>query len=340
MLILIDGERTVADLEQIFGAGKVEQTLAALESQGFIQQRVALPPAPLAAPVPPSAPKTTPARSAPPAAAVAAAGPATVMRPPTLHMAAPPTLAAHAALPERRGFPVATVGTLGVVVVALALAGAYLLFGRTLVPAAPTVASTTVESAPSPILRPEPPPAPAPVTPPPVRVEQRRPEATRLPAPVPPAAVDAAKANAPAPRPAPPAETKAEPRTEAKAEPPVAPPAPAAPPKDDTSAQESSKATAAESKAEPAKPAGPTALKVRNRVIPVLSKRARRAGVDRGTLTVRLHVSAEGTVARVEVINANPPQVYDSEIQRTLEQWTFEPPGAPAQTNVEFDFKP
>jgi TonB family protein len=87
-------------------------------------------------------------------------------------------------------------------------------------------------------------------------------------------------------------------------------------------------------------PPAPPVLHPRERTMPVLSRRARRDGIDSGQLVVRLHVTEQGTVSTIDVVKASPPQVYDSEIQQTLKKWTFDPPGVPVVTNVEFSFKP
>jgi TonB family protein len=87
-------------------------------------------------------------------------------------------------------------------------------------------------------------------------------------------------------------------------------------------------------------PATPVALHGRNRPLPSLPKRARRADVTTGRAVVRLHVTAAGTVDKVELVSAKPAQVYDDQVAATLMQWTFDPPGQETQTTVELDFKP
>ena len=96
--------------------------------------------------------------------------------------------------------------------------------------------------------------------------------------------------------------------------------------------------------ARPASPVPPAAstspqLHPRERTMPVLSRTARRAGIDSGQLVVRLHVSPRGTVESVDVLKANPREVYDSTIEQTLKKWTFDPPGVPVESTVEFEFK-
>jgi TonB family protein len=92
----------------------------------------------------------------------------------------------------------------------------------------------------------------------------------------------------------------------------------------------------------PAAPAAtaPVNLRVRNRVLPELPRRAKRMGIDHGEVLARLHINATGTVDKVELVRADPPQVYDDQVQRTLAQWTFEPPGQAVVKNIELSFKP
>jgi len=84
----------------------------------------------------------------------------------------------------------------------------------------------------------------------------------------------------------------------------------------------------------------PTRLRVRERALPVIPRRAIRAGIDRGRVVVRLHVNAAGSVERVELVRADPPQIYDVSVQRVFEGWTFDPPGKPAVQVFEIEFKP
>jgi len=80
-------------------------------------------------------------------------------------------------------------------------------------------------------------------------------------------------------------------------------------------------------------------LHVRTRVLPSISKRALDAGIYGGTAVVRLHINSAGAVERVELVSANPPEVYGPDVQHALEQWTFEPPSNPAQFTLDLDFR-
>ena len=81
-------------------------------------------------------------------------------------------------------------------------------------------------------------------------------------------------------------------------------------------------------------------LKTRERFMPEIARRAQRNDITSGVLVVRLQVQPDGTVAAVDVVRADPPLIYDTDVERTLRRWTFEPPGQAAQVTVRFDFKP
>jgi TonB family protein len=98
--------------------------------------------------------------------------------------------------------------------------------------------------------------------------------------------------------------------------------------------------------ATPAPPPAPAAnpqpvrLHARNRPLPALPRRALRAGFDHGQIDVRLHVNASGNVERVDLLRADPAQLYDATVRQVLEGWTFDPPGRAAEQDVQLDFKP
>jgi TonB family protein len=84
----------------------------------------------------------------------------------------------------------------------------------------------------------------------------------------------------------------------------------------------------------------PVQLRPRRHDAPEFPARALRARVYEGHVVARIWVTAEGTVDQVDIVNATPARVFDDEVKRTLSKWTFEPPGRPADTTVQFDFKP
>ncbi len=87
-------------------------------------------------------------------------------------------------------------------------------------------------------------------------------------------------------------------------------------------------------------PLAASALHVRNRVLPTISARAKRAGITEGSIEVILDVNPSGTVDRVELVSANPARIYDGQMQDALQQWTFDPPGGRARARIAFEFKP
>jgi TonB family protein len=406
LLILVDGQRSVQELEGIFGAEALDRLLPQLEAQGyvhFLRHAASAPPA--ARPAPPAAP---PARRPAPAAPAGAAQP-----PPRNRLAvfllALGVLALSAALWWLFG-PAHLPGATGADRVADSDARAPGTLG------APAAADPPATAAPPAVPVP---PGASPTAPSvdrnavrsrdrnrsDVRDEPRAPAgpAARSTAASTPAqtAHPGTPASAPAAAPTATAPAAVSPRAVAEPAPPTAgaPPAtpatpgggvslsvgtPVAAPASATSgttpgtasgaassaasgAASSAPSAAAGAPAPPASASTPAAgapagtpaplaagappavarpaaaapvLHPRERPLPVLSRTARRAGVDSGELVVHLHVTARGTVEAVEVVRANPRQVYDPTIEQTLKKWTYDPPGVPVETNVEFVFKP
>lgn len=71
---------------------------------------------------------------------------------------------------------------------------------------------------------------------------------------------------------------------------------------------------------------------------------ARNRGVG-GLITARLHVDASGRTREVEIVDADPPQVFDRAVIRALSNWRFEPmleDGVPVAREItqQFEFEP
>jgi protein TonB len=81
-------------------------------------------------------------------------------------------------------------------------------------------------------------------------------------------------------------------------------------------------------------------LHVRNQVMPQLPQQARALGIESGHVAVVLHVNPQGSVDRVELLSATPSEIYDKEMERAFEQWTFEPLGIPGRMTVEVEVAP
>jgi len=59
---------------------------------------------------------------------------------------------------------------------------------------------------------------------------------------------------------------------------------------------------------------------------------------DRGTVRARLQVNASGSVTGVDIIEANPPRVFDRAVRAALQQWRYEPTGEAFTTLAEVSF--
>ncbi len=358
LLILMDGQRNVGELAGMFGADALARWIPQLESQGLVRRL---------------APAAAARNGLDTANTVPATGRGTVIR--TTVISAPharpatprPAPTRPAAAPtSSRPAPVNRLALAALAVLVLAAAGGIWWFLRpapvvearavpssgTIVPAAPA-AALPVQAAPPAFAKPplrlrdsaraearnagtaraaSEPAAPAPARAAAPRTAEKTPAAEPSP---PPTVVPAATVPPPAAAPA---------TASASAPGPLATPNPALPPPAIKPAPQAAVAPAPASApvatAAPADAARPATLHPRDRVLPQLSRRARRAGVDSGRLVVRLHVTPRGTVERVEVVNANPPQIYDIEVQQSLMKWTFDPPGKSAVFPLELDFKP
>jgi TonB family protein len=83
----------------------------------------------------------------------------------------------------------------------------------------------------------------------------------------------------------------------------------------------------------------PSPLVVLERVTPDFPRKAYRSGVDHGDVSARLHVGADGAVVDVDILKADPPGFFEDAVRNAAMQWKFAPPGSPAVRNVKFEFK-
>jgi hypothetical protein len=75
------------------------------------------------------------------------------------------------------------------------------------------------------------------------------------------------------------------------------------------------------------------------RVNPSFPAYATMNGIARGRVLTRLSLAPDGSVTQVEVMDANPPRVFDGAARVAALQWRFEPPGRPSQAWVSFYFR-
>ncbi len=84
-----------------------------------------------------------------------------------------------------------------------------------------------------------------------------------------------------------------------------------------------------------ATPAPAREIKLVNRVEPMFP---RSSDADKGTVRARLQVDAKGSVTGVEILESNPPRVFDRTVRSALQQWRYEPTGEAFSTLAEISF--
>jgi TonB family protein len=93
---------------------------------------------------------------------------------------------------------------------------------------------------------------------------------------------------------------------------------------------------------EPTRPAPPPAPTAPPRALsapkPPFPREAIRANVDKGRVVARLHIAADGSVNRIEIVSARPARLFEREVRETAMRWRYEPPGQPTHADVTFDF--
>lgn len=82
-------------------------------------------------------------------------------------------------------------------------------------------------------------------------------------------------------------------------------------------------------------PAVPREIKLLTRVEPQFP---RGFDNDKGSVRARLQVDARGTVTGVDIVEANPPRVFDRSVRSALQQWRYEPTGEAFSTLAEISF--
>ena len=87
------------------------------------------------------------------------------------------------------------------------------------------------------------------------------------------------------------------------------------------------------------KPAVAAALRPISREPPDFPKEAIADGLKSGLVTARLHVDARGNVTAVDILGAQPPQVFDRAVRRALIHWQFEPNATVQTADVDVKFQ-
>jgi TonB family protein len=71
---------------------------------------------------------------------------------------------------------------------------------------------------------------------------------------------------------------------------------------------------------------------------PQYPRRALEAGKE-GVVRLRVTIAPDGTVAKAEIVSAQPRGWFDSAAVNAVMQWRYQPPGRMIQTEVEIEFK-
>jgi periplasmic protein TonB len=171
---------------------------------------------------------------------------------------------------------------------------------------------------PKPIPKPKPTPLPKPVLEPtPIKQPELPPEPVVEKPPPEPVVEEPPKVEEPPPAPPPPPEPVAQPTPE--------PTPPAPPPQPVQEVPQTAPVEAAPpAPAEPEPPKQKRSGKPIYKVRAVYPKSALREGVE-GRVKMRLTVSEHGTVTNVEILDSNPPGVFDNVASDAVKQYKFEP---------------
>ena len=84
-----------------------------------------------------------------------------------------------------------------------------------------------------------------------------------------------------------------------------------------------------------ARPAAAREIKLVTRVEPTFP---RGFDADKGTVRARLQVNAQGAVTGVDIVESNPPRIFDRTVRTALQQWRYEPTGEAFSVVAEIIF--
>ncbi|HUL64761.1 MAG TPA: TonB family protein [Burkholderiaceae bacterium] len=85
--------------------------------------------------------------------------------------------------------------------------------------------------------------------------------------------------------------------------------------------------------------ATPRPLRLLERPQPEFPVAALKEGIRDGRVLAQLSVNSDGSVGRVDIVDAQPRNVFDKEVRRALSSWRYEAPGQQRQATVELVFK-
>jgi len=79
--------------------------------------------------------------------------------------------------------------------------------------------------------------------------------------------------------------------------------------------------------------------KVTKKVPPEYPAEAVRKNISSGSVRAKLTIAADGKVAEVEVVEAEPKRVFDRAAVEALKEWRFEPSGDKQTHEVKLTFR-
>lgn len=80
-------------------------------------------------------------------------------------------------------------------------------------------------------------------------------------------------------------------------------------------------------------------LKLLSSVQPKFPIAAAREGLTQGTVTARMFIDTNGSISKVEIVNAQPKKIFDKEVISAALQWKYAPINSPQVNVVQFNFK-
>ncbi|MBC8023115.1 MAG: energy transducer TonB [Burkholderiales bacterium] len=82
----------------------------------------------------------------------------------------------------------------------------------------------------------------------------------------------------------------------------------------------------------------PGKLVPNHRVDPEFPRLALKTGVERGLVTARLTLDADGKVTQVDIVQAEPRRIFDQAVLQALSQWRYSEGRAGRVVEVEVSF--
>lgn len=82
-----------------------------------------------------------------------------------------------------------------------------------------------------------------------------------------------------------------------------------------------------------------SARKAITKEAPVFPSEALDEGITGGSVKVRLSVAPDGSVTGAEIIEADPPRIFNKAVTRAVTRWKYEPTGTADTVDVQLTFK-